>query len=262
MKQLHKTTIFTIISIIFAIYLAQAAAAETKAFSSSEELSAYILQLVAAREEKISVSIPKTLPEAGMRGSELLRYVLGRDSGQARWGYSGGSATKITRSDHVVFEYRLIYHTTKAQDEQARKLAAGIVAGWDTEGLDERGKMGLLKAYISANWRYDETLSLMDAHSTLTRGRGTCLGMTMAAQLILDELGIASQTVHGTIAKTGELHIRLLVKLGELWHTFDPTLLARPTPDLSDYLKQGHGTQFVPDAEYQTDAFKKSHPNT
>ena len=234
---------------------------EPRLCGTSKELSEYVLQLVAKREEHISVSIPKTLPEADMKGTELLGQILQQDSGYSRWGHHGGSAKKTIKSDRVVFEYKLTYRTTKKQDEEARRLAAGLVAKWgDMAKLPDSEKVGLLKTHISANWRYDDTLANMNAYSTFKEGKGTCLGMTMASQLLFDEMGIQSRMIHGTLTDTGVIHIRLLVKLGELWYTFDPTFLARKTPVLSAYLKQDHGKEFVPDAEYLTDSFKKAYP--
>jgi hypothetical protein len=264
MKQPNKTSALIIVAAILLCSMPMAASAEQttqiETCGTSQEVSAYILRCVALREAYIGVAVPRTLPEAHMAGSELLREILRTDTGFARWGYNGGSVKKTTTNDCVVFEYELTYHATQKQDEQARELAAGIVAGWDTEKLSDREKIGLLKTHIAANWRYDDTLGSMSAYSTLTKGAGTCLGITMAAQLLLDEMGIQSQTVHGTIAQTGTLHIRLLAKLGDLWYTLDPTALARKNPDLSAYLKSGHGKEFVPDGEYLTDSFRAAHP--
>jgi transglutaminase-like putative cysteine protease len=230
--------------------------------NTSEELVEYVMRLAGEREAHISVTIPKTLPEADMGGVELLQKILSQDSGYIRWGRQGGAVTKTLKKDSVTFKYTLTYRTTREQDDAARKIAAGIAAKWELKNLSDREKMGILKSYISKNWRYDNSLKNMTAYAALTDGKATCLGFAMASQLLLNEMGIVSQTVHGTIVQTNTLHIRLIVKLGDLWYTFDPTTLAKENPDLSTYLNDNHGKEFVPDSEYTTAAFRQTFPMT
>ena len=268
MKNLYKISASLLLTALFLSFLSAAIPVsatktpQTQFVNTSKELSEHILHSVARREAYISIAVPNTLPEAKMKGTDLLRQILRQDSGYNRWSHQGGNVKKTTKSDHVVFEYSLTYRSTREQDEIARNLAAELVAAWDTKNLSDREKIGLIKAYISANWRYDDTLAGITAYSTMTQKRGTCLGMTMATQLLLDEMGIQSQTIHGTILQTGVLHIRLLVKLGNLWYTLDPTHLALKNPSLFVYLKQEHGKDFLPDAEYLTDSFRHSYPMT
>ncbi|MCL2814095.1 MAG: transglutaminase-like domain-containing protein [Oscillospiraceae bacterium] len=270
MKQPNKTAAFliTILTLILSVTLpvaakpAKPAQIQIKFCETSEELSEYILQLVAQREEYISVAVPRSLAEADMTANELLRRILRQDNGYNRWNHKGGTVKKTIKSEHVIFEYKLTYRITQPQDAAARKLASGVIEKWDLKNLSDREKIGMVKTHISANWRYDETLANMNAYYTMTKKTGTCLGLTMATQLLLDEMGIQSHTVHGKLAKTGVVHIRLLVKLDNLWYTLDPTPLASGNPDLSAYLKQEHGKEFIPDDEYLTDEFRNSHPMT
>lgn len=266
MKQPHKTAVclILILTLLSAapIYISAGESDRIQFCGNLQELSEYVLQLVSKREQYVSFAVPRSMPEADMSASELLRRILQQDRGYNRWNHKGGSVKKTIKSDRVVFEYTLTYYITREQDEAARRLASGLVEKWDLENLSGREKIDVLKTYISANWRYDDTLTNMNAYLTLTRKTGTCLGLTMATQLLLDEMGIQSHTIHGKLAKTGVVHIRLLVKLGDLWYTLDPTPLASGKPDLSEYLKQEYGKEFIPAGEYLTDEFKNSYPMT
>jgi len=228
--------------------------------NTPEELTGYILQLAGNRESRISVSIPVTLFEPKMSGYELLTYVFRQDNGPIRWSFQSVAITKAAHEGYITYNYQLTYRGTQEQDMTARRLAASAVDKWDLKNLSARAKMDKLKKYIPANWRYDKTLESMTAYSTLTGGKGTCLGFVMACQLLLDRMGIPSQTVHGRITETKELHILLLVKLGDWWYTFDPTALAREKPVLTSYLKQSYDKGFAPESEYLTSSFRRAHP--
>ena len=264
MKFKRKAAISMIISISFALYAAvpafAAETAKTRVCSTSEEIAGYILKMAGNREKNISVAIPRSLPEAGMRGLSLLTHVLAQDRGSTRWSYRNVAVKTSRNSKYTTFSYTLTYRATKQQDDAARRIAANMVDRWKIDGMTGREKMDKLKAYIRANWRYDTTYKNNSAYPTLKSGKGTCLGFVMACQMLLDEMGIPSQTIHGRANKTGELHIRLLVKLGKWWYTFDPTDLAVDTPDLSAYLKSNHIKPFVPDSEYLAKSFRLSFP--
>jgi len=225
-----------------------------------EELASYVLELAAGRKQYINVSIPNDLPEAGMNSFDLLKLIFRQDSGFIRWGHSGTSFTKTGGAEYTTFSYTLYYRTTKEQDEAAKKLASALVAEWKVRGLSGREKVDRLRSYISAHWRYDRTLNNESVYPTMISGKGTCLGFVAACQLILNEMDIPSQTVHGRAVANGELHIQLLVKLGERWYTFDPTGLAKNKPDLSCYLKSSYSESFAPASEYLTESFRHDHP--
>jgi len=228
--------------------------------SNLEELTSYMLEQLGAREQFISVTIPDTMPEATANNPELFMQILRSDYGFVRWGYQGGAVRVSKKSGNTTFEYMIRYYTTKEQDDNARSLAAEIVDGWDLDGLTDRKKVDMLRDYVSDSWRYDESLENRSADSTLATGIGTCLGQVLASQLILDELGIASQTVHGVIKGNVDEHILLLVNLGKWWYTFDPSDFSRDDPLISAYLRQSYRGTFMPEAEYLTDSFKSAHP--
>jgi len=262
----YKKTVSLVLLIILVLVVAMPTSAmgppTPRACCTSGELSEYVTRLLREREEHISVSIPKALPEAGMGGLELLQQILREDSGFVRWGCKGEAVKKTIWEDTVTLEYVIKYRTTKEMDQLARDMAGEIAAGWEVRNLSDRDKVEILREYISNNWRYDNTLKNMTAYDALEKGSATCLGLALASQAILDEMGIRSQTVHGTIKQTNTLHIRLLVKLGDWWYTLDPTALARENPDLSSYLKPTHGTAFAPDKEYLADSFRQAHPTS
>ena len=145
-------------------------------------------------------------------------------------------------------------------DDNARNLAAVIVAKLNSGDLTDREKIDSLRAYISAYWRYDESLENMTAYSMLTARKGTCLGMVLACQLLLDSMDIPSQTVHGKLSGGNDCHIMLLVESGGWWYTLDPSDLAREKPQNESYLRQSYIDRFTPNAEYLTDSFIKAHP--
>ena len=227
---------------------------------ASEEFTEIILRLVGERKEYFRIALPKTLPEANGKGTEQLKSILQKDSGMIRWGHRGTGVKKIKINDYVVFDYVLTYHTTQEQDDAARKLAAGIVSNGDLRDLSDREKVEWVGRYISDHWRYDDTLNNRTAYAALRSQKGTCLGLTSACQFLLNEMDIPSQTVHGKLTQTNQLHIRLLVKQGDWWYVLDPTHIAREKPDLSVFLKTSHGKQFVPETEYLTASFRRIHP--
>jgi len=264
MKFIRNTARFVMLTIsIFLPMIVPALAANTvqaQICSTSNELVSYVLRMVGDREGTIGLSVPNTLPEADMGSEDLLRHILRQDSGFIRWGHKGGTATKITAGGYTTFTYKLTYHTTKEQDEAARRLASSIVGKWTVKNLPDREKMDKLKEYITANWRYDAVLDNMTAYPTLISGKGTCLGLVLACQLLLDDMGIPSQTIHGRLIKTGALHIKLLVRLEDWWYIFDPTELAQDIPGLSAYLKSTHVEWMVLNDEYLTESFQASRP--
>ena len=264
----QKSGRIKILSALLAVVLmlsiaVSARAADTtqpRVFTTSEELTDYMLQQFKDREQYVNVTIPNTLPEANIGHMDLFRHVLDNDNGFIRWGYKGGTAKIIKRAGYTTFEYRISYLTTKEDDDYARRLASVIVNQWGVEDMTDRYKVHRLRAYVSANWRYDETLENNTAYSMLTNRSGTCLGLATACQLLLDSMGIPSQTVHGRFAGVDSSHILLLVKLGNWWCTFDPSELARDIPLEASYLQQNYRKLFTPEAEYLTEAFRSAHP--
>ena len=227
----------------------------------SAALSSHFVRLAGQREPVIHLAFPDTLPEAGKGAKAFLKEQMVEDNGAVRWGFQSAIVSTRKGEGFVVFSYTMTYHTTKEEDAAARTIAAETVEGWtlaDTNG--SREKIDMLQRYISAHWRYDESLENQNAYTVLTEQSGTCLGFAMASQMLLDELGIASQTVHGRLASTDELHIILLVQIDDLWYTFDPTGLAMARPNRSHYLKSEYHTDFTPLDEYCTDAFRGARP--
>ena len=257
----YAASVILILSILLPATV-PALAAETsqpKVCNTSDELAGYILQMAGDREKNIYVSIPNSLPESDMDGYQLLMQIFRQDSGFIRWGHKSTTVKKEINGNYTTFAYTLGYRTTKEKDDAARRLAAAIVDIMDVGDLSAREKMDTLKTYISTNWRYDTTFENITAYSTLTSRKGTCLGFVMACQLLLNEMGIPSQTVHGKLSKANGTHIRLLVKLGKWWYTFDPTELASSKPNPSSYLQSNHVKSFVPNSEYLTAAFRNTY---
>ena len=228
--------------------------------NTSEELAIYVLKIVEERKQDLIVKIPNYLPEADMGSFELLKHIYKQDSGFIRWGHGGTAFSKARDKKNTTFNFTMFYRTTKEQDDAAIILAAEMVEKWKVGNLSEREKINKLKSYISANWRYDMTLENLSAYPTMVNRKGTCLGFVMACQLLLNEMGIPSQTIHGKFERSKETHIRMLVKLGNLWYTFDPTGLASDAPDLSAHLKSSYTGSFIPDSEYLTEEFRRGHP--
>ena len=227
---------------------------------TSEEFANYIIQMAGKNEPQIRASIPKTLPEANMDVLDLMDKVMGRDNGLIRWNWKGVGAAKKITGDRMIYRIVLTYRATTEQNENARKQISGIVKNWNADKMSAWSKMNKLRSYISANWRYDNTFTSITASQTLAEKKGTCLGIVMASCMFLDAMGIPYQTVHGRYEHINVNHIRLLVKLDELWYVFDPTELARDDPNLSSYLKRDHGKYFVPADEYLTEQFCSEHP--
>ena len=228
---------------------------------SSSELAGYLLDNLALREVHISVSIPNSLPEASMNIVDLIYGVLAMDSGFTRWGFESASVSRKKNSDNTTLIFKVSYFTTLEEDNAARSAAAAIVKEMELgKKLSDRDKVEILRAFITNNWRYDKSLENFTANSTFSSGKGTCLGFALASQLILDEMGILSQTVHGKVDGIQGTHIMLLVKLGDYWHTFDPTELANDNPVPLAYLGQCFPANFSPDKEYLTSAFMANFP--
>ena len=227
---------------------------------TSEEFADCIIRMAGNNERQIKVSIPKTLPEADMDVLDMMTKVMGRDSGLIRWNWKGAGASRKIADDRVLLRIVLTYRATAEQNEIARKQAAAIVRKWDADKLSARSKMSRLKSYISTNLRYDNALKNITAQQTFAEKKGTCLGIVLASCMLLDEMGIPYQTVHGRYGQMSEIHIRLLVEIDGYWYVFDPTELARDDPNVSSYLKCDHGKYFVPDNEYLTEQFCSGHP--
>ena len=259
-----KWLLSVILAIVLVFSVSMPALAAEKAypaiFETSEGLIDYMLGQLREKKPVITVTMLNTIPEADIGSADLFKEALRNDNGFIRWGYKSGSVRITKRSETTTYEYRINYHSTKAQDNAARKLANAVVDKWEVEKLTDFEKMDKIKSYISDNWRYDDTLESMTAHSTLTSGTATCLGFTMAGQLLLDSMGIPSQTVHGRVSGVDAHHIILLVKLGDWWYTFDPSELAREKPVNTSYLQQSYRSIFTPEAEYLTDAFRNAYP--
>ena len=245
-----------IVSAVIAVATVQVCAMEGYAAKprfchTSNELVNYFLEQAGNREQYISVAIPDDLPEAGMTEAALLTYILRKDSGFVRWGCkSVGPVLKTKESGYTAFYYTMQYYTTKEQDDAAKAYASAIAEKLAVEGLSGNQKMDRLKNFITANWRYDSSHKNVTAYSTMTSGKGTCLGLVIASKLILEEMGIPSQTIHGEVEGVEGHHIMLLVKADGIWYTFDPTELARPKPMTSYYMKKRIGAGFTPCAEY------------
>ena len=206
-----------------------------------------------------TISVSVDLRESKLDGSALLYEALNQDSGFIRWGFMSARANRKREGDQVTYRYQATYRTTLEQDETARAIASEIVGQWDLSGLSSRQKADMLKNYILANWSYDDSLQNLTAYSTLTEKKGVCLGLTLASQLILDQMGVPSRTVNGKIISTRTLHILLLVKIDDLWYTFDPTELLSNRKNPA-YLKDDYGAYFTPDPMYLTDSFRRDYP--
>ena len=263
MKPMRNDAIFTMLAVFILLMPVPALAAQAvqpHTCDTSKELISYILMMAKDREQRFTISVPNTLPESDMDGAELLRHAFTHDNGFIRWGYKNAGVAKKTDSEYTTFTFKMGYRTTKEQDEEARRLAIKTVEEWNVGNLSDLEKMYRLQKHISANWRYDTTLENMTAYTTLTSSEGTCLGLVMACQILLSEMGIASQTVHGWLVDTDILHIQLLVKLGDWWYTFDPTELAKDKPTFSAYIKNNYAEWIIPTGEYLTESFRSAHP--
>lgn len=265
MKNVIKNILLVSLMIlaISSLRASPALAAKTRYCDTSTELTAYVLQMTGDREAYITVSVPNGLPEADMSGYDLLKSILKLDRGYIRWNHRRTAYTKI-KSDPstTTFAYELWYHSTKEQDKEARGSAQAKVSKMNIQDLSDAEKIDRLRAYISENWRYDVTLKNITALQTLKSGKGTCLGLSMASQLLLDAMGVESQGIQGKIAKTGEIHLGLLVKLDQMWYTFDPTDLAQERPRMERYLKNSYDGTFIPNEEFLTESFQRAHPMT
>ena len=229
--------------------------------ATQEEFISRLLRQAGDREPVISLALPYPSAGAAPEGRALLTQAIRGDCGFVRWGIRAVGITTRETKENIVHTYKMAYYSTREQDDRAREMAAALVASWDLrEHHTAYDKIAMLRSYISANWRYDETLQNQTAYTALRRQTATCLGFALASQLVLDETGIPSQTVHGRLVSTNELHILLLVQIGELWYTFDPTGLAMDRPDMSHYLKSRYHKDFVPLGEYLTEEFRRARP--
>ena len=227
-----------------------------------ESVTECILKHVGNRENYFSVSVPCYLPQAELDCGKLLFDSLDQDSGFIRWGFEDAIATSVKEGANITYKYWMNYRTTLEYDNAAKNIASQITEKWNVEGLSDLQKLDMLKSYISANWRYDDLHKNIFAYPTLSEQKGSCLGLTMASQLILNNIDVNSRTVYGTLNDSGVPHILLLVKLDNLWCTFDPTELAREYPGTSAYLKNYYADYFTPDTMYLEESFRKSYPMT
>ena len=269
MKRKRQTaTIIRHITAVLVIIVILSSAISTTALDTtyshecitSEELVSYVLEQLGNREPNFTVTIPDSLPEASLSNSELFWDILRQDNGFIRWGYKGGIVRIMKSPGYISYEYNIEYYATKEEDDFSRSFATDIVAEWNIEELTDFEKIEMLAGYITENWRYDESLESMTAYTTMTTGEGTCLGQVMASMLILDNLGLRSQTIHGMFTGIDGTHIMLLVELGDWWYTFDPSDLSRETPSYASYLKSSYRAMFTPKPEYLTEAFLTIHP--
>ena len=256
------TTIILVLTLLFAATVPSlASGTNSSILYTTDEIVEYVLSMAGERESVISFTLPNDLPEASMDSADLYRYIFSQCSGFTRWGCKGAAIDRKTGDNgFTTITYMIQYRSTTEQDNTARGLVTSEVAKWGVEELSELQKIEALTNYFSQNLRYDETLENITAYSTLTEKKGTCLGLTVAAQLFLDEMGVPSQTIHGNMKDKGTLHIWLIVKIGDWWYTIDPTWLAHSEPDLSLHLKDSHGDDRQPADEYLTQDFRLTFP--
>ena len=264
MKVKYTKILSAILAIVIVLTVAvpslAAGTTQPKYCGTSEELSDYMLSQLGNRVENISVTIPNTLSEADFTNTGIFRQVLRKDNGSIRWGYKGGTVQIEKHSGYTTYNYIVQYYSTKDQDDAARKYADEVVAKLGCEGLSDVQKVQKLREFVTTNWRYDKTLKNMTAHSTMKNKSGTCLGLVLASQLMLESMGIQTQTVHGKYSGSNAYHIILLVKLNGWWYTFDPSELAREKPIFTSHLRAEYINRFTPEAEYLTDSFRKTYP--
>ena len=227
---------------------------------TSESITEGILKHIGNRDGHFTVSLSSELPQAGADCAELLFYALNQDSGFARWGFKSARASRANEGAFIAYKYWVTYRTTLEDDNAAKNLAASLVKNWDISDLSNRQKADLLRSYITAHWRYDETLKNDTAYPALSENKGSCLGFVMASQLVFENMNVKSRAVKGIENNTATPHILLLVKLDDLWYTFDPTELAREKPGMSSYLKSSYADYFTPDAMYTSASFRHEYP--
>ena len=233
----------------------------SRIFTCSDQLNQYILRQIQLKEEYVIVSFPDYLPEAEMGIVATLNQALMQDKGYARWGIQTKAVAELPqRGEYLTYAYRLIYRSTQAEDQAAAFMAAAIMSTWNLGIMTDEEKVEKLTDYIAHNWRYDHTLLNNTAYAVINDFSGTCLGLALASQVMLTAMGIESQTIHGTLANTGIIHLKLLVNIDGWWLTFDPTALTMEEPINDFQLKNQYLSYFIPDSEYNRIEFKNAFP--
>lgn len=234
--------------------------APTSVCNTAEEFWSLFESMLRAHESRIELSVPSNIDEITKNRPRDVydTFFFEFDNGSLKWqviSYAECVAIRGYEYTTYVFD-RITYRNTLEEIERAHAIAKHIVEDLRLEQINSFDKMDKIAAYVRNNWSYDFTLGNETALSVFETGNGTCLGLTMAVQLLLDEAGIESRTIQGTFKNDLYVtHIWLIVNLNGYWYSIEPTAMKAPGLYLANNFDN-----YSLRSEYQSEAFTSMYP--
>lgn len=192
-----------------------------------------------------------------IRATSLRKFAAEHTDGLYYWLLKSYPAARLTENgDTIAFEYHnMKYKSTAEKHAYALTKAKEIAADMELEGRDALTKVEKICEYADKRWTYDATLTKELAYDVFTTGAGTCLGLTFAARMLLDEAGVPSKAMVG-LGESKVWHIWLIVQIDGYWYNIDPSYPRDPR----FYLAGDYSPWFTLSSLYTTEEMKAKYP--
>ena len=118
------------------------------------------------------------------------------------------------------------------EDAKTLALAGDLIGETTTADMTDYERERALYAWITANVVYDQDhydplkqvpRTSYEPYGPLADGKGVCLGVASAFQLLMDMAGVECMTVIGASRGNAADHAWNMVRLGGAWYCVDPT---------------------------------------
>jgi hypothetical protein len=221
--------------------------------TSAEEAENWIVENIKKQTAVFELSYPSELPADTMSLLPLLRNAESKCEDYIRWGRGASKFTQRSFPGYVLYRYSMVYLTTPEKDAAAFEHAESIVESLDISGKSTRKKIDAICNYVKTHLQYDRSLTIENAHDTFAKGKGTCLGLTIAIQMMLTKAGVNSKAVAGLLNDVS--HIWLIVEIDGYWYRIEPSNVG------AGYLKPAiDGGTYKARSEFKTKEFLDTHP--
>ena len=218
---------------------------------TTDDIYRTFLYLAGRNDPDFRISCPLEAISGQNSLTAVYKQALASDAGFIRWNVLNGAGSYSARDGVAQLRYMLSYRMTGDETAKSLEFAKDVVSGFDLTGLDDAGKMDLIREYVIQNWTYDETLQNNTPYAIFSNKTGACLGYALGVFLLCKEAGLQARTIHGYLDE-GLLHIWLIVKLGGEWYTLETTEMrggfylnnAHPCTPMDEYLAESFTSKY------------------
>jgi hypothetical protein len=225
----------------------------TRWCTSAEEAENWIAENIKKQTKVFELSYPSDMSSKSMSLLTLLRNAEVKCEDYIRWGRGASKFTQKSFPNYILYRFSMTYLTTPVKDAAAFEYAANIVESLNISSKNTRAKVDAICNYAKKHLRYDYSLTIENAHDTFANGKGTCLGLTIAMQMMLTNAGVNSKAIGGILNNVS--HIWLIVEIDGYWYRIEPSNVS------AGYLKSAiDGGTYTARAEFTTKEFLEAHP--